>query len=75
MFGRRRLEGGGDRYSVRKRLPSAGPRRLRLHHVCTAFVALLCVAHVLFALLTIQHEEIWTTLTTGQVRTSDLSLA
>ena len=53
----------------------AGQRRLRLHHVCTAFVALLCVAHVLVALLTIQHEEVWTTLTTGQVRTSALSNA
>ena len=66
MFGRRRHE-RPDSYGARKRASWTGLRRPKLHHACTAFVALLCVAHILVAALTIQHEEIWTNLTVTQV--------
>jgi len=68
MFGRRRHE-RSDNYAARKRASWTRLRRPKLHHACTAFVALLCVAHILVAGLTIQHEEIWTNLTITQVTT------
>ena len=66
MFGRRRHE-RPDSYGARQRASWTGLRRPKLHHACTASVALLCMAHILVAALTIQHEEVWTNLTITQV--------
>ena len=41
-------------------------RPVKLHHVCTAFVALLCCAHLLAVVWTIQYEEVWAGYSTGQ---------
>lgn len=39
---------------------------MKLHHACTAFIALLCCAHVLAVVWTIQYEEVWAGLNARQ---------
>lgn len=41
-------------------------RHLKLHHACTCFIALLCCAHLLAVLCTIQYEEVWAGLSVRQ---------
>ena len=41
-------------------------KSVKLHHACTAFIALLCCAHLLAVVWTIQYEEVWAGLNARQ---------